>query len=258
MTEVDSTPATSPGARPEGALDEQSSAAAVQAMFNTIAPRYDLLNHILSCNVDRYWWWRAARTFRHILARPQSRVLDICCGTGELTLELAKAACPAGRVIGLDFCPAMLAAAKEKIARSAYGARIELVAGNAAALPFDDNTFDAVTIGFALRNVDSISAVLAEMRRVAKPGGRVVSVELAKPGLPVLRQVYKIYFERLVPFFGRLATGKAGPYGWLPESLRRYPHQREVSKIFAAAGLASIRCFELTGGIVGVHVGVKP
>ena len=238
-----------------GRSNEWSKERFVNALFTTIAPRYDLMNTLLSFNQDKYWRRFAVRASG---VGPGSAALDICCGTGELTLELAKAAGPAGRVIGLDFCPAMLAAAKEKIARSAYGARIELVAGNAAALPFDDNTFDAVTIGFALRNVDSISAVLAEMRRVAKPGGRVVSVELAKPGLPVLRQVYKIYFERLVPFFGRLATGKAGPYGWLPESLRRYPHQREVSKIFAAAGLASIRCFELTGGIVAVHVGVKP
>lgn len=235
---------------PNGAGKE----AFVREVFTAIARRYDMLNSLLSFNQDRYWRrFAVARTE----LPPGGRALDVCCGTGMLTLALAQAAGPGGAVTGLDFCPEMLDQARANIARAACGSAIALVAGNAMDLPFDDDCFDCATIGFALRNVADIHRVLAEMRRVVRPGGRVVSLELAKPGAPVFKQLYYLYFEYLLPWLGSLGVGRAGPYQWLPESLRRYPHQRVIRDIFRQVGLRDAVYYELTGGIVAVHVGTK-
>jgi len=188
---------------------------------------------------------------------PGGRGLDVCCGTGMLTLELAKAAGLNGQVEGLDFCADMLAIAESNIRKSPYRQVIKLVEGNAVNLPFPDNTFDCATIGFALRNVPDIRKTIDEMRRVVKPGGKVVSLELAKPGLPLFKQLYYFYFNCVVPVLGRLGAGLNGPYNWLPESLKKYPHQSEIKKIFADTGLTGACYYELTGGIVAVHVGEK-
>ncbi len=226
----------------------------VHGVFTAIARRYDLMNTLLSFNRDKYW--RRCAVARTGLAAG-GRALDVCCGTGRLTLELAKAAGDNGYVVGLDFCRAMLDIAAADIAASPYGATIELVEGNAMALPFAADSFDCAVTGFALRNVPDIAAVLAEMRRVVKPGGTVVSLELAKPSAPVFKQLYYLYFERLLPLLGKAGSGTDGPYSWLPESLRRFPHQAAIREIFNAVGLKDAYYQELTGGIVAVHVGIK-
>lgn len=224
----------------------------VHDIFSTIAHRYDLLNTALSFNRDKYWR-RFAVSCTGLKAG--GRGLDVCCGTAMLTIEQARVAGPQGRVVGLDFCANMLARARENIARTPYGKNIELVQGNAMNLPFDDNTFDCATIGFALRNVPDIGRVIQEMARVVRPGGRVVSLELSKPGAPVFKQAYYFYFNYLVPILGRLGIGVNGPYSYLPNSLKDFPHQSEIRDLFAELGLAGARYYELTGGIVSVHVG---
>lgn len=226
----------------------------VHAIFSSIAPRYDLLNTALSFNRDKYWRKFAVE---HTGLRPGGKALDVCCGTGMLTLELAKAAGIGGHVVGLDFCEEMLAKAVLNIKNTSYEGVIELVQGNAVHLPFPANTFDCATIGFALRNVPDIKKTIIEMRRVVKPGGKVVSLELAKPDLPVFKQLYYFYFNCIVPVLGRLGAGLNGAYSWLPESLKLFPHQSELREIFSSTGLTGVRYYELTGGIVAVHVGQK-
>lgn len=226
----------------------------VHQVFSKIAHRYDLLNSLLSFNQDKYWRKKAVElTGLHA----GGHALDVCCGTGMLTIELAKACDSTGRVIGLDFCEKMLEQASLNIAQTALGDRIETIQGNAMKLPFENNCFDTATIAFALRNVPDIKQTIAEMTRVVKPGGTVISLELAKPSLPVFKQLYYLYFEQLLPLLGRLGVGVDGPYRWLPESLRHYPHQSQVYEIFKETGLLDCGYLELTGGIVAIHYGVK-
>ena len=225
----------------------------VRSVFAAIADRYDFLNTVLSFNQDKYW-----RRFAVAKAAlpANGTALDVCCGTGMLSLELAKSA-QGAKVTGLDFSREMLAVGQEKITKSGFGDQIQLLQGNAMKLPFPDNTFDCATIGFALRNVPDIKQVIGEMRRVVKPGGRVVSLELAKPSAFGFKQLYYLYFEHLLPLFGKLGVGVDGPYRWLPESLRQFPHQEVIRDYFAEMGLQHSTYDELTGGIVAVHVGSK-
>ncbi|MBE3585762.1 MAG: demethylmenaquinone methyltransferase [Thermoanaerobacter sp.] len=224
----------------------------VHAIFSSIASRYDWLNTALSFNRDKYWRrFAAAQTG----LQPGGCGLDVCCGTGMLTIELARLAGPGGRVIGLDFCEKMLLKGRENISKTPYSGQIQFVQGNAVDLPFPDNTFDCATIGFALRNVPDIRKTISEMARVVRPGGKVVSLELSKPSLPVFKQLYYFYFNRLVPLLGRLGVGFDGPYSYLPNSLKDFPHQEEIKELFRETGLADARYYELTGGIVAVHVG---
>lgn len=226
----------------------------VQSVFSAIAHRYDLLNTTLSFNRDKYWRRFAVEQ----AALPAGgKALDVCSGTGMLAIELAKSVQGRAQITGLDFCEEMLVVGRENVAKAGYGSAIELVQGNAMALPFADNTFDCATIGFALRNVPDIQQTIAEMRRVVKPGGRVVSLELAKPSALGFKQLYYLYFEHLLPLLGKMGVGVDGPYRWLPESLRRFPHQQVICEYFSAVGLQDARYYELTGGIVAVHVGIK-
>ena len=226
----------------------------VHAVFSAIAHRYDFLNTALSFNRDKYW---RRFTVAHSGLLPGGNGLDVCCGTGRLTLQLAQAAGHTGQVTGLDFCEEMLAVARVNIGKSPYQPVIRLVQGNALDLPFADDSFDCTTIGFALRNVPDIERTISEMRRVTKPGGKVVSLELAKPSFPVFKQMYYLYFNCFVPVLGRLGVGVSGPYQWLPDSLKEFPHQSEIRDIFAGTGLRNSRYYELTGGIVAVHIGEK-
>ncbi|MCR4418826.1 MAG: bifunctional demethylmenaquinone methyltransferase/2-methoxy-6-polyprenyl-1,4-benzoquinol methylase UbiE [Clostridia bacterium] len=226
----------------------------IRNLFDGIAHRYDFLNTVLSFNLDKRWRrFAAAQTG----LGSGGRALDVCCGTGMLALELARLAGPRGEVVGLDFSEAMLGVAARRLARLPEGAVIRLVRGNAVALPFPDNSFDCATIAFALRNVPDVEMTLREMRRVVRPGGRVVSLELAQPGAFGFRQAYQLYFYYLVPFLGRLGVGFGGPYRYLPESVRRFPHQREVLALFGRIGLVDSVLYELTGGVAAVHVGTK-
>lgn len=224
----------------------------VHSVFSSIAHRYDLLNTTLSFNRDKYW-----RKFAvgHSGLKAGDRGLDVCCGTGMLALEQARVVGLQGSVVGLDFCDNMLVRALENIERTDYRGVIKLIKGNAMDLPFPDKTFDCATIGFALRNVPDIRKTIDEMRRVVKPGGKVVSLELAKPSAPVFKQLYYLYFNHMVPLLGRMGAGRQGPYNWLSESLKIFPHQSEIRDIFSEIGLADACYYELTGGIVAVHVG---
>lgn len=222
----------------------------VHDIFSNIAHRYDFLNTALSFNRDKYW--RRFAVSRCGL-EPGGRGLDVCSGTGMLALEMARAMGGRGEVVGLDFCENMLARGAENISRSPYGGIIRLVQGNAVDLPFPDGSFDCSIIGFALRNVPDISKTIREMARVVRPGGKVVSLELSKPSAPLFKQAYYLYFNRLVPVLGKMGIGKEGPYSYLPNSLKDFPHQSEINEMFRAEGLSDACYHELTGGIVTVH-----
>jgi len=233
----------------------------IHRLFDSIATRYDLMNLVLTGGLVRYW----QRVFRGYTGlRPGDRALDVCCGTAELALIMARQVGKAGQVYGLDFSRRMLEVARRKVASSPYAGRIELLEGNALHLPFADNTFNCAAIGFALRNVSDIQRVLAEMARVVTPGGRVISLELTKPGNPLFRMGYYLYFYHLVPLLGRLVErgwpeeeGKR-PYTWLPHSLTRFPDRHRLAGIFRQAGLVDVVVRPMSGGTVAIHAGTKP
>lgn len=226
----------------------------VRDMFNSIAGRYDLMNTIMSVGMDRRW-----RRYSVALSgvKTGGNALDICCGTGMFVLELVKTVGPKGKVTGLDFSEEMLAVAKERIATLNLK-NVNLIQGNAMKLPFADNSFDSVTVGWGLRNVPDITQVAKEMYRVVKPGGKVVSLDMAKPSAPVFKQVYWLYFEKLVPFLGKVWAGKEGPYAYLHDSAKAFPHQNKLAEIFAESGMINTRAHDLFGGVVSAVEGTKP
>ncbi|MFZ5639170.1 MAG: demethylmenaquinone methyltransferase [Bacillota bacterium] len=227
----------------------------VKDIFDNIAKKYDVLNTVLSFNRDKYW---RKVTVEKTGLKPGGHALDVCCGTGMITVELAKNAGPGGKVTGLDFSVEMLAIARENLKGSLYVDNIEYIQGNAMDLPFADDTFDCATIGFGLRNVPDMRKTLQEMMRVLKPGGRLVCLEFAKPTVPGFKQVYNFYFDKWVPFLGKLGVGLDGPYRYLHESWKVFPHQKELKEIFTEVGLDNAHYFELTGGVVAIHIGSKP
>jgi demethylmenaquinone methyltransferase/2-methoxy-6-polyprenyl-1,4-benzoquinol methylase len=227
----------------------------VRDMFNSIAPRYDLLNTLMSLGMDRRWRLLAVKRSRVL---PGGRALDICCGTGMLTLELARAVGREGHVIGLDFSQNMLDIARQRVNRSPLQGIIDLVSGNAMSLPFEENSFDAVTVGWGLRNVPDIKTVVKEMERVVKPGGMVVSLDMAKPELPVFKQIYWLYFEKLVPLMGKVWAKQETAYSYLHNSARAFTHQKELANIFRETGLVETGYTNLFGGVVALVAGKKP
>ncbi|MTI81771.1 MAG: demethylmenaquinone methyltransferase [Firmicutes bacterium] len=226
----------------------------VHSIFSSIAHRYDILNTLLSFNRDKYW---RRFTVEKCNLKPGGSGLDVACGTGMLCLEQAKVVGETGHVTGVDFCEDMLAVGKENISQTPYVNNINFKQGNAIDLPLDDDSFDCATIGFALRNVPDIKKTISEMKRVVKPGGKVVSLELSKPSMPIFKQSYYLYFEKILPTLGKLGIGKDGPYSYLPQSLKVFPHQKEIRDMFEELGLKEAQYYELTGGIVTVHVGTK-
>jgi len=221
-------------------------------MFSSIAGRYDLMNTVMSLTRDRAWRRFAVAQMGLV---PGDRVLDVACGTAMLSRELARAVGPAGQVVGVDFCAPMLAVGRRNLARWGLEDVVSLVEGDAMQLPFPDGLFAGAVSGFALRNVPDITRVLAEMTRVVRRGGRVVTLEFAKPRTPVFKELYNFYFNRVVPLVGGLVAGSGDPYRYLPRSVKAFPHQREIAGMFSAVGLADVRYFELMGATVAVHVG---
>lgn len=190
--------------------------------------------------------------------REGESALDVCCGTGMITVDLARRTGPRGKVVGLDFSENMLEIARAYVRKTGVQDIVELVQGNAMELPFPDNTFNCATIGYGLRNVPDMKKTLAEMFRVVKPGGRVVSLEFAKPYMPVFKQIYWLYLNYWIPLMGRIILNNKQAYQYLHDSIMEYPHQDEVTKIYADMGFVHPRCYQLTWGVAAVHVGMKP
>lgn len=226
----------------------------IREMFDGIAPRYDLLNRLLSLGIDRRW-----RTFAvSQLELPEhGRILDIATGTGDVALEIARQAPATLRIVGEDFTQGMLVRGRRKIADSMYRDRIDLVNAPCEAIPHPDNCFDGITIAFGIRNVVDRPAGLAEMCRVLKPGGRAVILEFSNPRSRVFRNLYYFYFRRLLPFIGGLLSRRSA-YQYLPDSVLEFPSQEQFRELMAAAGFVHLRHFDRTGGIVTVYVGDKP
>lgn len=248
------------GAAPEGTSDRQAAARAVREMFTSIAPRYDLLNHVLSLNVDRMWWRRTARTFRHILTRPDSLVLDLCCGTGDMTLALRRqAGKSSAKILGADFSHAMLqrAAAKSAPGGASEGqSRPGWIEADALNLPFPGKHFDLVTSAFGFRNLADYDSGLREIVRVLRPGGECGILDFGEPK-GALGALYRIYFKQVLPRVGTLISGVRGPYAYLPASVERFPAPDEMLRRMKAAGFTEVSWTPYTFGIAGLYRGKK-
>lgn len=225
----------------------------VKKLFSSIAARYDLLNTILSFNCHKRWRCFAADKCN---LQENGVALDAAAGTLDISIELSKAVGQNGSVSAVDFCLPMLDAGLPKLKKRDIR-NISVVQGNAEHLPFPSEVFDAATIGFALRNVSSVGNTIAEMARVVKSGGKVVSLELAKPEGAVFKNIYNMYFYRILPMIGGLFNGRLEPYAYLPASLKSFYSREELAQIMRDAGLQDVRVYNLTGGIVAVHVGTK-
>lgn len=232
---------------------EAAHSTAVKEMFAGIAGRYDLLNHVLSLNIDKRWRRLVADELRDILEREDATVLDVACGTGDLSLELSRSA--QARIIGTDFCRPMLDVAHKKT--SSANARIPFVEADAMMLPVADGTFDAATIAFGLRNLPNYENGLKELCRVLKPGGKLVVLECSHPPLPVFKQLYQFYFSTVLPRIGGLVSGSRAAYTYLPESVSKFPEQDALVDLMKNCGFGDVRFQNLTGGISAIHVGVK-
>jgi len=246
------------GAAPAGASDRDSAAKAVREMFTSIAPRYDLLNHVLSLNVDRLWWWRTARRFDGILRRPAVRVLDLCCGTGDMTFALwRRARGPGVEILGADFSHAMLQLAAQKAnGEERQTKTLRWVEADALRLPFPDAHFDLVTSAFGFRNLADYDAGLREIARVLRTGGECGILDFGEPrGL--MGAVYRVYFKKVLPAIGTVISGVKGPYAYLPASVERFPAPEEMVIRMKQAGLSETSWTPYTMGIAGVYWGRK-
>jgi demethylmenaquinone methyltransferase / 2-methoxy-6-polyprenyl-1,4-benzoquinol methylase len=240
-----------PGTTPEGARSELEASRWVRSMFGRVAGRYDLANHLLSANVDRYWRNRTVARLRHVLERPNARVLDLACGTGDLLISLERAA--GRKLIGSDFCRPMLAAAKRKLQRDRL--QSSLVESDALSLPFPGASLDLVTIAFGYRNLTNYRAGLAEMRRVLRPGGTLAILEFTQPPNRKFAQVYNWYSRRVLPIIGGAISGAPEAYKYLPESVRKFPNAPELARMMSIAGFDPVEWEYLTFGIAALHVG---
>jgi demethylmenaquinone methyltransferase/2-methoxy-6-polyprenyl-1,4-benzoquinol methylase len=225
----------------------------VHSVFESIAPKYDFMNDLLSFR--RHKAWRKF-TLGKMDVSPGDTALDVCCGTCDWAIGMAERS-GTGEVIGLDFSQNMLDMASAKIKRRGLHPQIRLMQGNAMSLPFEDNRFDYATIGFALRNVPDIVTVLNEMKRVVKPGGMVVSLELSKPTWQPFKAIYYAYFQKILPLLGKLVVKRYEQYKWPPESLISFPDHRQLARIFESVGLTGVKAYPLTGGIAALHIGIK-
>ena len=240
------------GAAPEGATDPESASRAVREMFTSIAPRYDLLNHLLSANVDKLWWHRTARTFRSILRRPGATVLDLCCGTGDMAFALRKQGSGA-RIMGADFSHAMLTRAYAKTHRQSA---ITWIEADALLLPFGNNSFDLVTSAFGFRNLADYDAGLREVFRILRPGGECGILDFSEPG-GVVGKVYNVYFKSVLPRIGKLVSGNEGAYAYLPASVKRFPSPAELIARMENAGFRESSWAPYTFSIAGLFRGKK-
>jgi len=247
------------GTRPEGAATEADASTKVREMFTEIAPRYDLLNHLLSLQLDRLWRARATRRLKPILARPDALVLDLCCGTGDLALALSRAG--KARIIGADFAHAMLvravkkSAAQRSASRQTSPAPMSFFEADALRLPFANSSFDLVTSAFGFRNLANYEAGLHEILRVLKPGGTIAILEFTEPSEGLLGDFYRWYFCEVLPKIGGYISGHQSAYAYLPKSVARFFRPAELSSLLGAVGCQSVDYRVWTLGTVALHTG---
>lgn len=244
------------GTQPEGATSEQDASRKVREMFTRIAPRYDLLNHLLSGQMDKRWRGRTARELRPILERADARVLDLCCGTGDLAFSLARNG--KARITGADFSHTMLVRARAKAVVEANGsAPLPFFEADALRLPFADDSFDLVTTAFGFRNLANYEAGLREMLRVLKPGGTVAILEFTEPAPGFIGGAYRFYCQKVLPKIGGLISGDSAAYAYLPKSVARFFHPNELAGLMQQVGYGDVRIILMMLKSVALHIGVK-
>lgn len=231
----------------------QSKEQRVHGVFEKIYKNYDQMNSVIS--FQRHKAWRKD-TMKRMNVQKGTKALDVCCGTADWTLAMAEAVGETGEAVGLDFSQNMLKIGEEKVKNSPFS-NITLLHGNAMELPFEDNSFDYVTIGFGLRNVPDYLQVLKEMRRVVKPGGKVVCLETSQPTMIGYRQMYLLYFKYIMPALGKMVAKSYDEYSWLQESARDFPGQKQLADMFREAGLTDVEVKSYTGGVAAMHLGYK-
>lgn len=250
---------TASGTRPTGVQTEADASRHVREMFSRIAPRYDFLNHVLSLSLDRVWRRRTARRFSHILANPEARVFDICCGTGDLTYALARdnaRRASGASIAGADFSGAMLALAQRKARRQR--SRVAFLAADALHLPLAGGLADLITTAFGFRNLANYRQGLAEFLRVLRPGGELGILEFCEPKTGVIAGLYRAYFSKVLPRIGGAISGSGEAYAYLPASVARFPTPDELANWMRVSGFADV-CYEVWSfGAVTLHIGRKP
>ena len=243
------------GARPVGTGDEAGAATAVQQMFDTIAPKYDVLNHVLSAGVDRVWWWRAARSFGNVLQQPHSTVLDLCCGTGDMSLALLKHR-PDGPesapILAVDFSHNMLTRGATKFT----GRNIIPLEADALHLPIASDSLDLVTSAFGFRNLANYEEGLAELFRVLRSGGQIGILDCNQPS-GLVGALYSLYFRKLLPKLGGFISGDAGAYSYLPASVERFPRPPRMLQLIRQAGFVEASWTGYTLGVAGLYRATK-
>ncbi len=237
----------------ERTADELKHARAVREMFSGIATKYDFLNHFLSVNIDKRWRRLVAQKLKDILENADALVLDVACGTGDLSIELQ--ANSAAKIIGTDFCRPMLTIAAEKNAKE--NVSIPYIESDALSLPFADQSFDAVTIAFGLRNLANWADGLRELLRVLKPNGKLIVLEFSSPVIPGFRQIFQFYFKGVLPKIGGVFSGSRGAYEYLSESVSRFPDQKKLAKMMRETGFSEVEYKNLTGGVAAIHIGTR-
>jgi demethylmenaquinone methyltransferase / 2-methoxy-6-polyprenyl-1,4-benzoquinol methylase len=242
-----------PGAQPEGAVDEATAALAVRSMFDQIAPRYDLLNHVLSCNIDRVWWRRTANTFRRVLTRPDAQVVDLCCGTGDMTMALLRLRPKNARpVLAADFAHQMLVRGAAKFGPEGAIA----LEADALHLPLPDRSVDLITTAFGFRNLANYEAGLREFHRVLKPGGELGILDFSEPG-GLTGKLYAFYFRQILPRLGSLISGVSGPYRYLPQSVHRFPAPAQLLQTMESVGFEQVSWTPYSFAIAGLYRAVR-
>ena len=231
--------------------ENQAKKEQVHTVFQNISQKYDRLNNIISFEQHKVWGKHVMSTMN---VQKGSKALDVCCGTADWTIALSEAVGSKGQVTGLDFSENMLEVGKQKTASLE---NIQLVHGDAMNLPFDDNSFDYVTIGFGLRNVPDYLSALKEMHRVLKPGGMVVCLETSQPTLPLFKQIYSLYFKFVMPIFGKMFAKSKEEYEWLQQSTFNFPDKQTLKGLFFEAGFNDIIVRSFTGGVAAMHLGYK-
>ena len=225
----------------------------IRSLFDNIAPDYDKLNHILSLNIDKGWRKRAVCEIADV--QQKLSVLDVACGTGDFTIEIAKKVTEGSKIVGIDLSEGMMKVGREKIADAGVDATLEY--GDCEALAYQDNSFDRISVGFGVRNFEHLDLGLKEMCRVLKPGGKLVILELSVPSNPIIRWCYKLYFLNILPMIGGMVSGNRGAYEYLPASVLNFPAPDKFIPMMYEAGFSQVRHHSLTLGVCRMYVGIK-